>query len=124
MQENVTINLTVPKEIVPSLMSFIDAIKKMNGNEPEPIRKETPTNVPTEAEVVNFCRERNSPVDGRRFYSWCCDNNWIDKKGNPITDWKAQIIKWESYRVEKPVSATTNKFGPPPKSRDFTPTDF
>ena len=124
-----TINLTVPKELLPVLTSVVDALKKavetdnaavslmVSNNISTPATNIAGTYVldtyketkPSEEEVVAFCRERGSAVDGRRFYSWAVKHDWKDAKGNPITDWKAKIVEWEGYRLEKAPSPTTTK---------------
>lgn len=55
---------------------------------------------PTLQEVEEYCRERNSCVDPKRFYDYFStpDNEgrtWIDSKGNPVRNWKQKIIVWE-----------------------------
>lgn len=59
----------------------------------------------TLADVLAFCKERNSPVDGSRFFSYYDGRGWIDGRGNPITDWKAKLIEWEGNgKNNKPKS--------------------
>ena len=126
--QDVTINLTVPKELLPVLTSVVDALKKAVENDNTAVSLMVSNNIsapannigtyildtyketkPTEDEVVAYCRERGSVVDGRRFYSWAVKHDWKDAKGNPITDWRAKIAEWESYKLEKAPSPTTTK---------------
>ena len=132
--QDVTINLTVPKELLPVLTNVVDALKKAveSGSQSVSLMVSndisTPaTNIagtyildtyketsmckqkPTLEEVVAFCRDRGSTVDGRRFYSWAEKHQWMDAKGHPITDWRGKIAEWESYKLEKAPSPTTTK---------------
>lgn len=55
---------------------------------------------PTLQEVEEYCRERNSCVDSKRFYDYFSTpddegRTWIDSKGNPVRNWKQKIIVWE-----------------------------
>lgn len=50
---------------------------------------------PTLDNILAFCQERNSPVDGMRFYNYYQPRGWIDASGKKIEDWRAKIIEWE-----------------------------
>lgn len=70
--------------------------------EKKPKRKYTkkPFVPPTLQEVEEYCRERNSCVDPKRFYDYFSTpddegRTWIDSKGNPVRNWKQKIIVWE-----------------------------
>lgn len=59
---------------------------------------------PSLPEIESFARERNSPVDPKRFFTHYEGTNWTDKKGKPIRDWKKQFMAWEAYeRKQKPT---------------------
>lgn len=119
MQDEVTINITVPKELLPVLASFVEGLKTSlhspsipdsnTGNEISSITTGIEVK-PSREEVLRFCRSRNSCVDGNRFYNWAESHKWVDAKGNRITDWKSKIVEWEGYRLEKaaaPGAATS-----------------
>lgn len=65
---------------------------------------------PTLQEVEEYCRERNSCVDPKRFYDYFSTpddegRTWIDSKGNPVRNWKQKIIVWEgSNQSQKKTS--------------------
>lgn len=117
MQEDVTVNITVPKELVPALTVLLEGLKKAvtsasvpstNGNTSISISTTGTEVKPSREEVLAFCRNRNSTVDGNRFWNWAENHKWKDAKGNPIVDWKSKIIEWEGYRLEKtPAPGTT-----------------
>lgn len=51
--------------------------------------------------VLDFCRERNSPVDGARFFKYYDGRGWVDGAGNKITDWREKLIEWEGNGMNK-----------------------
>ena len=133
--QDVTVNLTVPKELLPALQMIVEELRRAVGEGNDSVSITVSDNIstpvtnpmgtyisdtyietnqckqkPTLEEVVRYCEKRGSTVDGRRFYSWAEKHNWTDAKGNPITDWKGKITEWEGYRLEKaPSPSTTNK---------------
>lgn len=63
-------------------------------------------------DIVAYCRERNSDVDGVRFFNYYDGRNWIDASGKKITDWKAKVVEWEHNGLttkQKPSSITGSK---------------
>lgn len=75
---------------------------------------------PTLQEVEEYCRERNSCVDPKRFYDYFSTpddegRTWIDSKGNPVRNWKQKIIVWEgSNQSQKKTS-----YQEPPRRKSF-----
>ena len=53
---------------------------------------------PTLDEVVAYCRERNSPVDPKRFYDYFAVSGWVDGQGQPVRNWKQKLITWEGRK--------------------------
>ena len=49
---------------------------------------------PTQREVTDYCRERNSPVDPLRFIDYYQARGW-KSGGSDIRDWKAALRSWE-----------------------------
>ena len=56
---------------------------------------------PTIEEVVDYCQERNSPVDPHTFYDKGIGTGWVDKNGNKYKDWKAVVRTWEKMIGKK-----------------------
>jgi hypothetical protein len=56
--------------------------------------------------VLDFCRERNSPVDGARFFKYYDGRGWVDGAGNKITDWREKLIEWEGNGMNKPKAGS------------------
>jgi hypothetical protein len=58
---------------------------------------------PTLEEIIAFNEERKANVDCKRFFDYYDLNDWKDKNGNPVSNWKLKFISnWEK-------NATTNK---------------
>lgn len=78
---------------------------------------------PTLEEITEYCRERGSPVDPKRFYDYYDSRRWIDSKGKPVTEWRSRIIAWEDIPIEnkKPKTGRKKK---PQERRPFEPTNF
>ena len=58
--------------------------------------------------MIDYCRERNSPVDPRKFYEYFSAGDWKDAKGVPVRSWKQKIITWEKYdNSPKPKEGAT-----------------
>ena len=75
----------------------IDSIKKPKKRK----KKFTP---PTLEEVQAYCKQRNNSVDPKDFFDYYNESGWIDKKGDPVRNWKQKVIMWERY--EKPKNGT------------------
>ena len=56
---------------------------------------------PTLEEVQNYCKERNSNVDPKKFFEYYSTGDWKDSKGNPVKNWKQKLITWEK-KDDKP----------------------
>ncbi len=53
---------------------------------------------PTLGDIKNYCLERNNNVDAQQFYDYYSVNDWKDKDGNSIKNWKQKVITWEGNR--------------------------
>ena len=51
---------------------------------------------PTLLEVKEYCKERGNNIDANQFYDYYETNNWKDKDGKQIKNWKQKMITWES----------------------------
>ena len=52
---------------------------------------------PTLEEVREYCRQRNSPVDAKKFWEYFNEGRWKDAKGNSVRNWKQKLLTWERY---------------------------
>jgi hypothetical protein len=50
---------------------------------------------PTEKEVWDYCKERKNSVAVVTFMEFYSRNDWYKKDGTLLTDWKAEVRKWE-----------------------------
>ena len=67
---------------------------------------------PTLEEVAQYCRERNSSVDPRKFWEYFDTGGWIDSEGKPVKNWKQKLLTWEKFnpgkQQSKPTAQTMN----------------
>ena len=50
---------------------------------------------PTIEEIELYCKERNNNINAKKFYEYYEVNNWKDKNGDQVKNWKQRIISWE-----------------------------
>lgn len=62
---------------------------------------------PTLEEVEEYCRDRNSSVDPKKFYEYFSAGDWKDVKGNKVKNWKQKILTWEKFDGGKDVRSNT-----------------
>ena len=65
-----------------------------NTNEKRAGARENP---PTLEEIEKYCRERNSPVDPKKFFEYFDTGGWKDSKGQPVRNWKQKLLTWEKF---------------------------
>lgn len=61
---------------------------------------------PTLEEVSQYCRERSSPVDPKKFWEYFSTpdsqgRTWIDSEGKPVRNWKQKLLTWEKFNPGK-----------------------
>lgn len=115
--------------IIPASLEVAQAFQKIFPNaqirrikrkeEQQPEQPNEPVNACATADreklcrdIVAYCQERNSDVDGIRFFNYYDGRNWIDASGKKITDWKSKVIEWEHNGLTtkpKPSSITGSK---------------
>ena len=122
MSEQVAVIIPVPMEMAQAFQKIFPnaQIRRIKGKEePKQETQKEPVKASTMAdreklmhEIVAYCRERNSDVDGVRFFNYYDGRNWIDASGKKITDWKAKVVEWEHNGLTtkpKPSSITGSK---------------
>lgn len=72
--------------------------------------RETP---PTLEEIEAYVRERNSPVDARKFFEYFDAGGWRDAAGKPVRSWKQKLLTWEKY--------DTGRHPAPPQGQAVSP---
>lgn len=62
---------------------------------------------PTLDEVEAYCKERNNNVDAKKFYEYYEVNNWKDRDGKQVKNWKQKVITWEGRGVRQVTKIET-----------------
>lgn len=73
----------------------IDSVIDSEINNKENREKSTRFVPPTQAEIQNYCFEKNSSVDPITFFNFYEAKNWFIGK-NKMKNWKAAIATWET----------------------------
>ena len=72
---------------------------------------------PTLEEVTQYCRERGSSVDPKKFWEYFSTpdsqgRTWIDSEGKPVRNWKQKLLTWEKFnpghQKSKPTAQSMN----------------
>jgi hypothetical protein len=74
--------------------NYIDELENLLKKRQQKKKKEfTP---PTLEEVKAYCEERKNNVDAKRFIDYYSVDDWKDKNGKPVRNWKQKMISvWE-----------------------------
>jgi hypothetical protein len=65
---------------------------------------------PTFQDIQNYCKERNSCVDAKKFFDYYVAGDWEDAKGNQVKNWKQKLLTWESKTTnENRPESNTNQ---------------
>ena len=64
--------------------------------------------IPDMNEVAEYCKERRSSVDPKRFYEYYSANGWRHG-GDEIADWKALVRLWETRERDKKQPAPDDR---------------
>jgi len=59
------------------------------------------SNTPTLEEINEYILEKQLKVDGKQFYDYFTEGNWIDAKGNKVKNWKQKLLTWDKYQITK-----------------------
>lgn len=73
---------------------------KRNSNTINSItKKKSKFSPPTLDEINEYIKEKSLAVDGKQFFEYFTEGNWIDSKGNKVRNWKQKLLTWNRYRV-------------------------
>lgn len=72
---------------------------------------------PQLAEVEEYCRQENKPIDAEHFWNHYNANGWVQSNGRPIKSWKSAIVTW--VKNQKRFSGTQGAGRPVPPPRMF-----
>jgi len=96
----------IKKDMINISSSYVKHME--NENENENINKNIKKNKrdlfqkPTLDEVLSYCKERNSGVDGHKFFNYYESNGWKVGK-NTMKNWKAAVHTWEKNTDTKEI---------------------
>lgn len=62
---------------------------------------------PTLNEVRAYCEHCNMVVSPEKFFNYYDANDWLDKRGRPIGDWRAKLNAWNQREGRFPEKART-----------------
>lgn len=97
--------LKIKRQTLKNLKADIKKIKAININNNIDINKEK--NIKKEKvtleEIENYIAEKNLNVDGKQFFDYFEEGNWIDSKGNKVKNWKQKLLTWNKYADKKQV---------------------
>lgn len=48
-------------------------------------------------EINNYIAEKQLQINGKQFYDYFTEGNWIDSKGNKVKNWKQKLLTWNKY---------------------------
>lgn len=58
---------------------------------------------PSIEEIKAYCEERHNDVNPNKFYEYYEVNNWKDKDGKQVKNWKQKIITWEGRNKKQDI---------------------
>jgi hypothetical protein len=89
----------------------IEEEKKIENNPPTPQAAPAPSMPPTVKAVADYARERGF-ADPEGFADYYVASNeaegWKRKNGQPITNWKSNVLQWERYHKNERFQKRTN----------------
>lgn len=62
---------------------------------------------PTLEEINLYIQEKQLKIDGRQFFDYFTEGNWIDSKGNRVKNWKQKLLTWNKYNNESKQKTNT-----------------
>lgn len=91
-------------------LAALERWSKNKEKKPKPKPKPKPKNKPTLQDVQDYCKERNSNVDAKKFFDYYSAGDWKDAKGNQVKNWKQKLLTWESKTTnENRPESNTNQ---------------
>lgn len=109
-RNNVTLECNNVTQELPARYTEIEKEKDIELDIEKDKKKRKRFTPPTLEEVKAYCEQRNSSVDPVQFFEYFTadpDRQWIDAKGNKVTNWKSKILTWEKF--DKPAAQRMNK---------------
>ena len=97
LESNVSSNVSITESNATDIEGDIDRdididTKSTSAGKPRKTRK--PFTPPTLDEVKAYISEHHYNVDAKKFYDYFTVSGWVDKKGDPVLNWKQKVITW------------------------------
>jgi len=73
----------------------LNIYNKINNNKINNINNKN--KYPSLEEIEKYIEEKNLKVNGKQFYDYFTEGNWIDSKGNKVKNWKQKLLTWDKY---------------------------
>lgn len=89
--------IPIKKSLIPVKESLIN--NKIINNNINKINNNNKIKYPTLEEVQHYIKEKGLNVDGKQFYDYFTEGNWVDSKGNKVKNWKQKLLTWNKYSI-------------------------
>ena len=80
--------------------------------------KEKENTHPTLEEINSYILEKGLNVDGKFFYEYFTEGNWVDSKGNKVKNWKQKLLTWSKQEKPKQQAPPIGNYSTTLPSRD------
>lgn len=83
--------------------------KTKNNRESEARKAPLP---PSVSDIMNFCKAKGiTNVEPQKFFDYYNPRGWCTAQGNPVRDWKAQLLSWSARESESktPTSVSVDQ---------------
>ena len=74
----------------------LNIYNKINNNKINNINNKN--KYPSLEEIEKYIKEKNLKVNGKQFYDYFTEGNWVDSKGNKVKNWKQKLLTWNKYQ--------------------------
>lgn len=83
-----------------------DALTKPNLTKPNLTKNNKLSNdnliaPPTQKEIIDYVKDKGYSVDPVIFYEYYAGNDWKDKNGKPVKNWKLKLLNWQKHEPPK-----------------------
>lgn len=56
---------------------------------------------PSLEEIEIYIKDKQLKVNGKQFYDYFTEGNWVDSKGNKVKNWKQKLLTWNKYSIKE-----------------------
>lgn len=109
--ENQPVEILAVENVGQLNTNILNTNKLNTNNKKESIERKS-FKPPTLEEVNAYIQEKNLNVNGKKFYDYFTEGNWIDAKGQKVKNWKQKMLTWNSYGGRETKESQTEKERP------------